>query len=229
MLCCSKKMPSITKKAVMAVTGLFLLGFVLAHLAGNLLIFGGQDLFNSYARHLEELGPLLWAARIGLLVLVMLHILTAVQVTMENRKARPVAYQRKQAIQTTYAARTMMFSGIIILAYLIYHLLHFTFRVTHPDISHGMDAQGRRDVYTMVVLSFRDPLLSSFYVFSMALLSMHLSHGFKSLFQSLGWNHEKLEPKLAKISCGLALLIFAGYSAIPLAVLFGIVKPAGGL
>ena len=229
MFFCSKKIPSITKKAVMAVTGLFLLGFVLAHMAGNLLIFGGQDLLNSYAQHLEDLKPLLWVARIILLVLVALHITTAVQVTMENRKARPVAYHKAQALQTTYAARTMAFSGIIILVYIEYHLLHFTFRVTHPAISHGIDAQGRRDVYTMVVLSFRSPLLTAFYVFSMALLSMHLSHGFKSLFQSMGWNHETLEPKLAKISCGLALVIFAGYSSIPLAVLLGILKPAGGL
>ncbi len=217
-----------TKKAVMAVTGLFLLGFVITHLGGNLCIFGGQDLLNSYAQHLEELGPLLWVARITLLVLVFLHILTAVQLTSENRNARPVPYHRAQALQTTYAARTMAMSGVITLAYIVYHLLHFTFRVTHPAISHGVDPQGRRDVYSMVVLSFRDPFVSIFYVFSIALLSMHLSHGIKSLFQSLGWNNETLEPRLVKIARGLALLIFLGYSSIPLSVLLGLVKPAGG-
>ena len=123
----------------------------------------------------------------------------------------------------------MAFSGFIVLAYIIFHLLHFTFRVTHPGISHGIDAHGHRDVYKMVVLSFRDPLLSLFYVFSMGLLSMHLSHGFKSLFQSLGWNSENLAPKLERLSFVIALSIFIGYSAIPLAVLLGFVKPVGGL
>ena len=213
----------------MAVTGLLLILFVIGHLLGNLCIFGGQDLLNSYAYHLASLGPILWAVRVLLLVIVALHILTAVQVTLENRRARPVPYQRVKPMAATYASRTMALSGFIVLFYIIFHLLHFTFKVTHPAISHGIDAHGHRDVYSMVVLSFRDPLLSLFYVFAMALLSMHLSHGFKSLFQSLGINHEKLNPKLARLSSVIALLIFIGYSAIPLAVLFGLIKPAGGL
>ncbi len=213
----------------MAVTGLVLLGFVVAHLAGNLLIFGGPELLNSYAQHLRDLGPLLWAARLVLLTAVVLHILTAVQLTLENKKARgPVDYQRGAVIQTTYAARTMALSGFIVLAYIIYHLLHFTFGVTHPEISHGVDALGRHDVYTMVVLSFRQPLITFGYVFSMALLCLHLSHGFKSLFQSLGLNDERFEPRLRTLSRVLAAAIFIGYSAIPAAIYFGLVKPAGG-
>ena len=227
--CCQKKLPSVTKKAVMAVSGFFLLGFVVAHLGGNLCIFGGPDLLNSYAQHLEDWAPLLWVARVILLVLIALHITTAVQLTLENRRARPVPYQKKDNTRTTYAARTMAMSGVIVLVYIVYHLLHFTFRVTHPDISHGIDAHGHRDVYSMVVLSFRDPLVAAFYIFAMALLSMHLSHGMKSLFQSLGLNNEKLEPKLAAAARALALLIFIGYSAIPFSVLLGLVKPAGGL
>ena len=227
MFCCSQK-TSISKKTVMAVTGLMLFGFVLAHLAGNLLIFGGPDALNGYAQHLRDLGPLLWIARLVLLAAVLLHILTAVQLTLENKKARPVPYHRKQAIQTTYAARTMAFSGIIVLAYILYHLLHFTFGVTHPEISHGVDSHGHHDVYRMVVLSFRQPVIALAYVAAMALLCLHLSHGFKSLFQSLGLNNEKLEPCLCKISRALAVLIFAGYSSIPLSVLLGFVKPAGG-
>ena len=165
----------------------------------------------------------------GLLVIIGLHILTAVQVTIENRKARPVPYQRVKSAATTYAARTMAVSGFIVLFYIVYHLLHFTLRVTHPEISHGVDAHGYRDVFSMVFLSFRDPFLSGFYIFSMGLLSMHLSHGFKSLFRSLGVNNEKLNPKLALLSNGIATLIFIGYSAIPLAVLTGLIKPARGL
>ena len=213
----------------MAVTGLLLILFVIGHLLGNLCIFGGSGLLNSYAHHLASLGPLLWAARIGLLVLVALHILTAVQVTIENRRARPIPYQRVKPIATTYAARTMAVSGFIVLFYIIYHLLHFTFKVTHPDISNGVDLHGHRDVYTMVVRSFQDPLISLFYVFSMAILSMHLSHGFKSLFQTLGIGCEKMRMKLARLSVILAVVIFAGYSSIPLAVLFGLIKPSGGI
>jgi len=213
----------------MAVTGLMLILFVIGHMLGNLTIFVGQDLLNSYAHHLAGLGPLLWVVRIGLLGIVGLHILTAVQVTLENRKARPVPYQRVKSAATTYAARTMALSGFIVLFYIVYHLMHFTFRVTHPEISHGVDAHGYRDVFSMVVFSFRDPLVSVFYVFSMGLLSMHLSHGFKSLFQSLGLNSEKLNSKISLLSGTLAILIFIGYSSIPLAVLFGLIKPAGGL
>lgn len=225
--CCKKQ--SISKKAVMAVTGLLLMLFVIGHLLGNLCIFGGQDLLNTYAYHLASLGPLLWVIRIILLVIVGLHILTAIQVTIENRRARPVPYQRTKPMAATYASRTMALSGFIVLFYLVFHLLHFTFKITHPAISHGIDAHGHRDVYSMVVLSFRDPLLTLFYVFAIALLSMHLSHGFKSLFQSLGINPEKLNPKLARLSSVIAFLIFIGYSSIPLAVLFGLIKPAGGL
>jgi len=225
--CCKKT--SISKKVVMAVTGLLLILFVIGHMLGNLTIFIGQDLLNSYAHKLAGLGPLLWLIRIILLGIVGLHILTAVQVTIENRKARPVPYQRVKPAATTYAARTMAVSGFIVLFYIVYHILHFTLRLTHPDISHGVDAHGYRDVFSMVVLSFRDPLLSVFYIFSMGLLCLHISHGFKSLFQSLGLNNEKLNPKFARLSGILAVIIFLGYSSIPLAVLLGLIKPAGGL
>lgn len=223
------KKPSIIKKAVMAVTGLLLIAFVVAHLLGNLCIFAGPGLLNAYAHHLEGLGPLVWAARFGLLAIVGLHIWTAVQLTIENKKARPVGYKCYKPIESTYAARTMAVSGFIILAYLIYHLMHFTFRVTHPEISRGIDAHGYRDVYSMVVLSFQDIRISAFYIFSMALLAMHMSHGFKSMFQSLGMNTARMEPSLAAAARILAFVIFAGYSAIPLAVLAGWVKPVGVL
>lgn len=213
----------------MAVTGLLLMLFVIGHLLGNLCIFGGPDLLNSYAYHLASLGPLLWLIRMVLLVIVGLHILTAIQVTLENRRARPVPYRRVNPAVTTYAARTMALSGFIVLFYIIYHLLHFTFKVTHPEISHGLDPHGHKDVYRMVVLSFQDSRISLFYIFSTVLLCMHLSHGFKSLFQSLGLNSEKLNAKLTRLSTTIAVLIFIGYSSIPLTVLLGLIKPAGGL
>lgn len=219
---------SVGKKYVMAVTGLALLGFVAAHLAGNLLIYLGPNALNAYAQKLSNLGALLWLARSGLLMAVVLHIGTGIALAVENRKARPVPYHRKKPIQNTAAARTIVLSGLVILSFVVYHLLHFTFRVTHPEISYLHDALGRHDVYSMVVRSFQDPLLSLSYMFAMAFLALHLSHGFASSFQSLGWNNEKACECLEKMGDLFALVIFLGYSSIPLAVLLGWVRISGG-
>lgn len=208
----------------MAVTGLILIGFIVAHLLGNFLVFLGPDWMNSYAHHLRELGPLLWLVRIILLVSVGLHIWAAVQLTIENRKARPQNYHLKKSIQTTYAARTMALSGIIVLAFIIYHLLHFTFRITNPEFSNLHDALGRPDVYSMVVLSFKNVYISSAYIFSMFLLCSHLSHGFASMFQSLGVNKEESIPTFKWAAKIFALIIFFGYSSIPLSILLGLVR-----
>ena len=215
---------SIGKKAVMAVTGLMLLGFVVGHLLGNLSIFLGPNGINEYAVHLKSLGPLLWVARIILLAAVGLHIVSAIALVQENRKARPVPYAKQTPIQTTYAARTMVISGFIILAFIIYHLLHFTFRVTHPDISALHDSHGRHDVYTMVVRSFQQPLVAGFYILAQLLLASHLSHGISSLFQSLGLRDERFVKCLKKAGCAIALLIFTGYCSIPVCSLLGILK-----
>jgi len=212
----------------MAVTGIFLLGFVIAHLMGNLLIFGGPDALNTYAKKLRDLGPLLWVARLFLLAMVGIHIGTAIILAKENRAARPHRYACRKSIQTTYAARTMVLSGYIVLAFIIYHLLHFTFHVTHPAISHLQDSLGRHDIYSMVILSFQDPLISGAYIFALALLALHLSHGFASLFQSLGLNDDRFEPVLSAVSKIIALLIFASYASIPVAALLGVVKTTGG-
>ena len=203
----------------MALSGLALLGFVIAHLAGNLCIFLGPDALNAYARKLEHFGPWLWAARAGLLAALVVHVVTSAQLAIENRRARPQAYAAYRSVETTLAARTMMITGILLLAYLVYHLLHFTFRVTNPGISHGIDALGRRDVYTMVVRSFQDLRISVAYVLGVAAVCFHLSHGIGSVCQTLGLNNERT---LAAVSAGgraLAIALFLGYSSIPLAVL----------
>ena len=218
---------SIGKKAVMGVTGLMLLGFVAAHLLGNLSIYAGPNGINSYAVHLRELGPLLWVARILLLTAVVLHIVTAVALVRENRAARPVSYARSATIQTTYAARTMAVSGVIILAFIIYHLMHFTFRTTHPELAHLRDAMGRDDVYTMVVKSFQQPLVAGAYILAQLLLASHLSHGISSLFQSLGLRDERIACCLKKAGCAAAWIIFAGYCSIPLSAFFGLLKTGG--
>jgi succinate dehydrogenase / fumarate reductase cytochrome b subunit len=215
---------SVGKKVIMAVTGVILIGYILLHLAGNLLIFLSPSALNDYSKFLNDLGPGLWAARIILLTAVGLHIWSAVQLAVENRKAKGPHYQFKRSIQTTYAARTMVFSGLIILAFIIYHLLHFTIRVTNPEISHLKDALGRHDVYSMVILSFQNVYVSAFYILAIFLLSLHLSHGFSSMFQSVGLNNEQSLPQLKWIGKVFSLLIFAGYASIPVCILLRVVK-----
>lgn len=215
---------SIGKKVLMALSGLALFGFVVAHLAGNLLIFRGSDSLNAYAAKLEHLGPWLWVPRLGLLAALALHIWASALVTLENRRARPQAYARYRPSETTLAARTMMATGLLLLAFLVYHLLHFTFRVTHPAISHGLDALGRRDVYTMVVRSFQQPLLSLAYVLGVGAVCVHLSHGVASTCQTLGLNNERTLTLVSQAGTWTAVAIFLGYSAIPLAILLGMIR-----
>ena len=215
---------SIGKKTLMALSGLALLLFVVMHLLGNLLIFLGPDALNAYAKKLEGFGPWLWAVRGGLLVAVAVHIWTSVQLTLENRRARPQPYARYRTVKTTLAARTMLATGILLAIYLAYHLLHFTFRVTNPEISRGVDALGRRDVYTMVVRSFQQVPITFIYVAGMAFVCLHLSHGVGSAFQTLGLTNERTLPALNWSSRLFALVMFFGYISIPFAVLLGFVR-----
>jgi len=208
----------------MAVTGIILIGFVTGHLIGNLLIYLGPAWINGYSEHLVELGPFLWFIRVFLLFMVGLHIVSAVQLVIENRKARPKNYQFKKTIQTTYAARTMAVSGLIVLAFIIYHLLHFTFRATDPAIAHLTDSLGRHDVYSMVVRGFQNIYVSAAYIVALGLLCLHLSHGISSLFQSLGLNNERTVSILSWCGKIYSLLLFMGYSSIPTSVLLGLVK-----
>jgi len=218
---------SIGKKALMGVTGLALLGFVIMHLTGNLLVFAGPDALNAYAKKLRDLGPLLWVARGGLLLAVGLHFYLGIVLARENRSARPIGYAVSAAARTTAPARTMALSGLLLAAFIVYHLLHFTFRVTHPAISHLTDAAGRHDVFSMVVRSFEDPRLVTAYVTAMGLLCLHLHHGAASWLQSLGLNNDRLLPVLERVGRLSAWVIFLGYSAIPLAIGFGLIEATG--
>ena len=216
---------SVGKKFLMAFSGFLLVGFLMAHLLGNLLIYLGPNAMNSYAEHLRNLGPLLWVARIILLTTVITHIVTAVQLTLENRAARPVPYKAYEPVRTTYAARTMAMSGLIVLAFIVYHILHFTLKVTNPEISHGIDSLGRHDVYGMVVKSFQNPFIVLAYVVAQILLAMHLAHGLSSLLQSLGiLKNECCRAKLQCAARGFAALLFTGFISIPLSILFGLVR-----
>ncbi len=209
------------KKVLMAISGAALLGFVFAHLAGNLQIFLGPETINRYGYLLKSNGAILWPLRIGLLGMVLIHITTSVQLTMEANAARPVSYQKKDYIKATLASRTMMYSGFLIFAFIIYHLLHFTFLKVHPQYGQLTDSLGHHDVYSMMVLSFQQPLIVVAYVVSIFFLCAHLSHGISSMFQSIGINNSYTRQVLSRWGKLLAIVIFIGYVSIPIACLVG--------
>lgn len=220
---------SIGMKWTMGLTGLALALFVLAHMLGNLQIYAGPDQLNSYAVHLRDLGPLLWLARIGLLVLFSAHIASAIRLTQLNRSARPVPYAVVTPQVSGYAARSMLMGGLIVLGFVCYHLAHFTLGLTHPEQFALHDAQGRHDVYAMVVLGFRQPLVAALYILAMVPLALHLSHGVSSAFQTLGVNHPKYQSLLHALGPAFASIIFIGNVSIPLAVLSGLIPyPVAG-
>ena len=212
---------SIGSKTVMAITGLLLFGFVLAHMIGNLQVFAGPAKLNAYAKTLQDLGPLLWVMRVGLLVIFLTHIYAAFSIWRANQAARPVAYVSAQPQITTCAARTMVFGGLIVLAFVIYHLAHFTFGWVAPDYASRHDALGRPDVYAMVVLGFRVPAIAISYVVAQAVLALHLSHGLSSAFQTLGVTHPRLAFLKAGFGKAVAVVIFVGNVSMPLAALLG--------
>jgi len=210
----------------MALTGCALFIFVVGHLIGNLQVFLGWEAINRYGSFLRNLGELLWAARIGLVVMVVLHIVSAVRLTAENRAARGRGYVAFKPVGSSYASHTMMMSGLIIAAFIIYHLLHFTVQTREinfigQDFHALVDAKGRPDVFAMMVTGFSNVWVSLFYIVAMALLCLHLSHGVSSMFQSMGWKKAYYKPLLDNGARILAVAIFAGYVSIPVAVLLG--------
>ena len=209
---------TVFKKGVMAVTGLILFGFVVGHLIGNLQVYEGAEKLDAYARFLHSIPAALWTARLVLLVSVGLHILMTIQLVQLKNAARPVGYIKKDNSHSSYASRTMYWSGPIILAFIIYHLLHLTFGVTDP----GVYAEG--SVYGNVVHGFQNPLVSGFYIVAMGLLCMHLYHGLFSMFQSLGAHHPNYTPVIKKFAAVMAIAIALGNVSIPVAVLAGWVK-----
>ncbi len=211
---------TVGKKAVMAVTGIILFGFVVGHLAGNLQIFEGPKKLNDYAILLRMHPGLLWSARIGLLVSVILHIWSSFQLWLLQREARPVGYVKKANLNSSYASRTMYWSGPIVLAFVIYHLLHLTFGVVHPGSTF---VEG--DVYNNVVTGFQFWPVSAFYIIAMVLLCMHLYHGLWSIFNTLGFSHPVYTPWIQRFAKLIAILIAVGNISIPVAVLAGFIKP----
>lgn len=236
---------SIGRKILMAVTGVILIGFVIGHLVGNLQVFSAPDKINGYAQFLHQLGPLLWVARIGLLVAVVIHIWAATVLTLENKAARgPEPYGFKHTIRATLASRTMRITGYVVLAFLVYHLAHFTlgaaqagtFKTALPlhTMQHEYTVAGFPvvaagakvlDVHSMVILGFQNVAVSVFYIIAVGLLSFHLLHGFDSLFQTLGLRSGRWSTGLRKVALVFCLAYFLGNLAIPGAVLLGKLQP----
>ena len=207
------------KKVVMAVTGAMMFAFVVGHMLGNLQMFEAPEHINAYGHFLHNLGELLWIERGIMLLAIVLHITATVQLALRSRAARPVGYSRQQAIASDYASRTMYWSGPIVLAFIILHLLHFTAGVIHP---HATFVEG--DVYDNVVSGFQVWWVSAWYIFAMVLLGLHLSHGIWSMFQTVGLAHPRLTPILKNAARAVATLIVLGYISIPIAVLLGFIK-----
>ena len=207
---------TIGKKAVMAVSGVILAGFIFGHLAGNLQIFLGPDAFNGYAATLRHLPEIVWPTRIILLICIFLHIWSSLQLAVVKSDARPVSYVKKRSAGSDYASRTMYWSGPIIAAFVIYHLMQFTFGVGGTPY-HATDAYGN------VIQGFRVPVVSLFYIIAMGLLCMHLSHGLWSMFQTLGFYHPKHTPKIKRLATVIALVVFFGFISIPVAVVLRLI------
>lgn len=214
---------SVGRKILMSVTGQLLIVFVLIHLIGNSTIFFGPNGINAYAEHLHSLPPLVWGFRLVLLLVVGVHIIYGVQLTLENKAANPGAYAVKKNLKATFASENMIWTGLAILAFIVYHLLHFTVRVT-PDIVIGLDSVNRPDVFNMIVTSFSNGLIALVYAAAMVMLFLHLSHGIQSFVQTMGWNNEKTLPALGTGGKVVAAFLMVAYISIPAVILTGILK-----
>ncbi len=209
---------SIGAKMVMGLTGLALFLFVIAHLLGNLNLLCGREAMNGYAASLQNMPALLWPARIGLLAIFITHVAFAARLTRENRQARPERYRHEDTVQATWASRHMLLTGAVVGAFVVYHLLHFTFHLPTGAIE---TIDGRPDVYGMVINAFSNGWVVATYVVAQVLLGLHLIHGSKSLFQSMGWDQAVLRPLVHGVAPVLAIFVAAGNILLPLSVLFG--------
>jgi succinate dehydrogenase / fumarate reductase cytochrome b subunit len=210
-------------KVIMAITGVIMFGYLVGHVTGNWLVFAGRAKINAYSAFLHQAHMLLWGTRIVLLGSVILHLWATVRFLSLRGEARPVAYGLKASHGSTFAARTMYWSGPVVLLFIIYHILHLTTGTVHP--SFHVDAETHQvDVYQNLVDGFQHPLASGIYIVGMLAIGVHLSHGLWSMLQTVGVNRPNWEPCLRTLAAVLGLGICAGFIAVPAAVLLGIVK-----
>ncbi len=216
---------SIGAKHVMAITGLLLLLFAIVHMLGHLQMFGGQNMYNAYAHFLQSLWEVKWPVRVGLLVLLLVHVVTALALVSKNRAARPERYAVYKPTKSSISGRTMAWTGIALFGFLAFHILHFTIGTVQPEHFHVMDPKDRWDAYSMFVYGFQDWRIFAVYAIGMIGLAMHLGHGASSWLQSLGLRHPKYSfDNLGRV---VAAVLFVGYMLPRVAVLAGIIKLPG--
>jgi succinate dehydrogenase / fumarate reductase cytochrome b subunit len=215
---------SVGRKIIMAVTGFVLIAFVCVHLLGNSSVFLGADAINAYAQKLHSLGPFVWVFRLVMLAAFAIHIIIGIQLTMENKAATPEKNVQVKRLRTGFGAETMVVSGLVLLAFVIYHLLHFTVRVTNPEIYVPLGDQGMVDVFYMLVKGFSSALPVLIYLIGMGFLFLHVGHGFQSLFQTLGLSNDKSLPVMGLLSKLVAVVLLLGYISIPLLIVVGCIK-----
>ncbi len=215
---------SVGKKALMAVSGILLAGFVVAHMLGNLKMFQGAEAMDGYGEFLRQVGypvlpeyGLLWIARLGLLAAVGVHAVAAFQLWSQSRSARPTGYRKEDSQVFSYASRTMRWGGVIVLLFIVYHLLHLTTGSVHPDFEYG-------SVYANVVAGFQSVPVALFYLVAVGALALHLYHGLWSVFATLGNQNPKLDRFRRPFAAALSIALFVGYAAVPVAVLAGILS-----
>jgi len=212
-------------KVLMAITGVVMIGYLIGHVSGNMLIFAGPEAINNYSKFLHHAKGLLWGTRVLLLASVLVHIWATLRFLKLRGDARPVAYDSKGAHGTTWAARTMYWTGPVIALFIVYHILHLTTGTLHPTYSKNVDAQDHSvDVYANLVEGFQRPLASGLYIAAMLAIAFHLSHGVWSMLQTVGVNRPNWEPALRCVAVLAGVLITAGFIAVPVAVLLGLVK-----
>lgn len=208
---------SIGKKLVMAVTGVVLVGFVVGHMTGNLLVYKGPEAINAYAEGLRTFPAALWAVRGFLLLCVGLHVWSSTSLTLANAAARPVGYRQTKPDASSYASRTMKFSGPLLALFIVYHLLHLTVGSAHPDFRHG-------DVYRNFVVGFQNLWVSGFYIAAMLALGFHLYHGVWSLFQTVGASHPRYDGLRRVLAVLITVVVIGGNLSFPIAVMTGVLK-----
>jgi len=216
---------SVGAKHVMAVTGLLMFLFALVHMLGHLQMFGGPEMYNRYAHFLQELWEVKWPVRVGLVVLLIVHAVTAVGLVSKNRAARPVGYARYRPVVSSPVGRAMAWTGLFVFAFLAFHILHFTLGQVQPGAFHVLDPKDRWDAYAMYIHGFQNPAIYGVYLAGIALLAMHLGHGAASWLQSLGLRHPKYPTD--RLGPVLGVVLFAGYMLPPTAVLVGALTLSG--
>ena len=214
---------NVGRKVLMAASGFFMVMFLIAHLAGNATIWGGPEWINSYAEHLHRLPLVLWPLRIIMLVVLGMHIVLGIILTLENTAAGHGKYAVTKRQVTTFSGRTMIWSGLVLLSFIVFHLLHFTFQVI-PGVVQVVDGLGRWDVYAMIVAGFMDRIVSTVYLIAMVALFLHLVHGTQSIFQTLGLISDRTRSGFGVLARVLSVFFLIGFGSIPLFVLMNVLN-----